>query len=67
MRAMSKSLRIQRQKVRGRGNGWDLQAGYSVAGDWLRRETAGVAHVGRRGKGTSSDAGIRALEGSMPQ
>ena len=33
---MSKSLRLIRQKVPKRGNGKDLQSGFTVTADWLR-------------------------------
>ena len=43
LRAMGKSLRVARQRVPGRGNGQDLQSGFTVASDWLRRQSTGTS------------------------
>ena len=66
LRAMSKSLSIRREKVQGRGNGRDLQAGSVVAADWLRTRFGQDASVGRGVKARSPEVVVRLLERFLP-
>ena len=65
-RAMSKSLRIQREKLQGRGNGKDLQAGAAVAADWLRRKHPAMAPAACGAAKPEAETRVRALERVMP-
>ena len=60
---MGKSLRISRQQVPGRGNGRDLQSGFTVAAAWLQQRDAAVAPAGAQGEGDASEV----LEQFLPQ
>ena len=62
IRAMGKSLRVGRQRVPGRGNGRDLQCGFTVSADWLRQRDSGAAPAGADGPGDAS----KVLEQFLP-
>ena len=65
IRLMSKTLKVQRARVDGKGDGRDLQSGFVVATDWLNSLDSldsGAAAVGE-GEGSASEV----LERLLPQ
>ena len=63
IRLMSKSLRLRRSKVHGKGNGLDLQSGKEVATAWLNDRTSVVAPAVAEGEGCASEV----LERFLPR